>query len=61
MFSKGRESLSILTSAAIPSSLKLKQDDHIDRRLERTQLAEMSANQSSLSSKVFPSVLLWRF
>lgn len=51
MFTKGRESLSILTSAAIPSALKIKQDDHIDRRPHRTELPELSANQSSLSSQ----------
>lgn len=52
MFSKGRESLSILTSAAIPSGLKPKQDDHVNRRPHRNGLAELSANQSSLSSQL---------
>lgn len=49
IFTKGRESLSILTSAAIPSSMKPKQDDHVDFRPHRTELAESSAYQSSLS------------
>lgn len=49
IFTKGRESLNILTSAAIPSSMKPKQDDHVDSRSHRTELAESSAYQSSLS------------
>lgn len=49
IFTKGRESLSILTSAAIPSSIKPKQDNHVDFRPHRTELAESSAYQSSLS------------
>ncbi|KAG1754801.1 uncharacterized protein EDB91DRAFT_253249 [Suillus paluster] len=54
MFTKGRESLSILTSAAIPSSMKPKQDDHVDSRPHRTDLVELSANQSSLSGQFLP-------
>lgn len=49
MFTKGRESLSILTSAAIPSSMKPKQENHVDFRPHRTELAESSAYQSSLT------------
>lgn len=49
IFTKGRGSLSILTSAAIPSSIKPKQDNHVDFRPHRTELAESSAYQSSLS------------
>jgi hypothetical protein len=56
IFTKGRESLSILTSAAIPSSMKLKQDDHVDFRPHRTELAESSAYQSSLSGQLLRRV-----
>ncbi|KAG2076817.1 hypothetical protein BDR04DRAFT_1227574 [Suillus decipiens] len=49
IFTKGRESLSILTSVAIPSNMKPKQDDHVDFRPHRTELVDSGAYQSSLS------------
>lgn len=56
MFTKGRESLSILTSAAIPSSMKPKQENNVDFRPHRTELAESSAYQSSLSGQLLLNI-----
>lgn len=58
IFTKGRESLSILTGAAIPSSMKPKQDNHVDFRSHRTEVAESSAYQSSLTGQHLQNVIV---